>query len=175
MDQGQNPSHPQSLLSNPMAYPGLVVRKAADVAVMVLRRPSFDPEASWTLLHDDNQWYVRRVIAAVNAGPLAAKLDPDTFGSEGTLPRSEADRLLTALHQLRIKPFPKPDGGIVLDGCRYEIRRGGRANGMLLEWHGEAPPEWVEIRDWYANAVAVFQAHLPEPTLPIQVIHPWCE
>ena len=162
-------------LLNPMEFPGLVDRKVAEVAFMLLRRPSFDPEASWALYRDGNQWFVRRIICAFGNGPLAAKLEPNTYGAETAIPNVRAESLLADLRQISIGFVPNAGGGIVLDGCRYEVRCDNTTMSLNLEWWCEAPSEWSELRDWYANAVTVLQAHLPEPTVPIQVVHPWCE
>ena len=166
----------KKMLSNPMEFPGLVVRKKAVVVLTLTRAPAFDPEASWTLYRDESQWFVRRITCAASAGHMGgSRIALDTYGAEASVETGEAEDLMAALYQIEVNPFPARRNELTLDGCRYGVHCGDSFASTDLEWWCKAPSEWAELRDWYANALALFQVRLPRSTIPIQAMHPWCE
>jgi hypothetical protein len=159
-------------LERPLEFAGLVRRPRATQEVRIWRAPSFDPESSWTIVADQGEWFVRRIVYLRR---LAAKeIWHDTFASEAGLPEALALSLLRDLRAISIPPFVKVSG-IGLDGARYGIEIRGFMTDVTLSWWGKAPEDWDALRAWYEIAIGALEAQLPPSTTPLQVLHPWVE
>src|SRR5262245_14115834 len=106
------------LLERPLDYPGLVKRRGASQAVRIWRSPSFDPESSWAMIEDKDEWYVRRVVYVQRAA--GREIWHDTFASEGRLAEALALSLIRDLREIRIDAFVERSG-LGLDGARYGV------------------------------------------------------
>ncbi|MEL6465185.1 MAG: hypothetical protein AAFQ58_09475 [Pseudomonadota bacterium] len=123
------------------------------------------------MLQHENDWFVRRITRSFGDGPLAHKVPPKTYGAEARVPEKEAARILAAFEELSVVPLADQGKDLFIDGCEYEIQWGGIAAPPKISWWNEAPPEWRALRDWYSDAVALFEAYLSKPTVPIKLVH----
>lgn len=159
-------------LERPLKVSGLVRRPRATQEVRIWREPSFDPESSWTIVADQGEWFVRRVVY-LRQSELGG-IRHDTFASEASLAEAVALSLLRDLRAISIPPFIRV-GGFGLDGARYGIEADSFMAGVRLQWWGKAPEGWGAIRSWYKAAIGVLESKLPPSTAPLQRLHPWVE
>ncbi len=124
----------QRLLENPLTYPGLTRRKRAKQLFRLWRQPAFDPEAAWSLLNHEDEWFVRRVVYDCAKDTEDGTIRHDTFGSEAGLPTRMANELLSSLARMSLPPFASTVDHIVLDGCRYGIQFGNFLQETRLSW-----------------------------------------
>jgi hypothetical protein len=162
----------RSLLERPLEYPGLVRRRGAREHVRIWRTPAFDPEAAWTIITDQEVWFVRRVVLVRQQ--IGGEFFHDTFGSEGRLPESDATALVKELKTISVAPFV--DSSVFgLDGARYGIASMGGLYCASISWWCAAPAEWHPLRDWYLRAIKTLERCLPPSSVPLQAHHPWVE
>ena len=130
------------------------------------------PESSWTIVADQGEWFVRRVVYLRRSA--AGEISHDTFASEAGLAEAVALSLLRDLRAISIPPFVRVSG-IGLDGTRYGIEAGCFMAGVSLSWWGKAPEEWGVLRSWYKAAIGVLESQLPTSARPLQRLQPWVE
>jgi hypothetical protein len=171
----QTEKEARRLLEAPLDYPRLARRPRASQKVRIWRQPSFDPECSWSIIRDSEDWFVRRIVYAprYEAGQIW-RLWRHTFGSEARLPEAVATELLRDLHAISLSPFVELSGAGV-DGARYGVDTGALLPHASLSWWGQAPEAWSALRDWYGAAVSALEAGLPPSLVPLQNVHPWVE
>jgi hypothetical protein len=161
-------------LEQPLDHPGLPERRGARERLRIGRAPSFDPEAVWVLASDRDGWFVRRVVHVRRV--VGGEIFHDTYGAEGLLPPATAAALLAPLNAIAVGPAVEPDPGVItLDGARYSVEVRAARRRLSLSWTNAAPPAWHGLRDWYAQAVATLEQHLPACSVPLQVHEPWVE
>ena len=168
----QTEEQARDLFERPLDYPGLVQRRRAQEHVRIWRKPAFDPESTWAIISDQEDWFVRRVVHVREQ--RGGEPFHDTFGSEGTLPENDAVALLMELKAISVAPFV--DSSVFgLDGAHYGIAKMGGLYRASISWWCEAPAGWRPLRDWYLRAVETLERYLPPSSVPLQARHPWVE
>ncbi len=147
--------------------------RRADQAFALVRQASFDPDASWSLFIHEQSWHVRRVVAP------AMRTEQDDiyyrylYVSDAPVPETDATGLVAELTDMHLAPFLPMNRRLGLDGCDYTIYAGSLFLWTRFHWWGDVPEPWTALRDWYAKSVSLFEAHLPDCSVPIQDKHPW--
>ena len=171
----QTQDEARRMLESSIDYPGLPVRTRAQQAICLWRQPTFDPESSWSLIRDGETWYVRRIVYARMTDEQDGSIHHNIYGSEAIISDVEAGDLISNLSRVHLPPFVALQDRIVLDGCWYGVRCRDLIREAQVSWWCQAPNEWTELRDWYAKALSIFEACLPECSVQIQSNHPWVE
>lgn len=147
------------LLEAPGSYPGLAERPHAHVSLRIWRYPSFSPWSSWAIIEASKEMFVRRVTWDQSL----LSIEPVTYGSEAPIELSHLEPLLAELKNIELPPFMSvPTVGI--DGTTYGIEIGVFRLSARLSWWETPPAEWAALHRWHAEAIARFDALLPEST-----------
>jgi hypothetical protein len=169
----------RAYLESPLKYPGLPVKKGAVEVLRLSRRPAFDPEAVWSLYQAGNEFFLRRIVYAVNFDEPSTAWTHNSFGAESSIPTAKAEEVLDRLGRISLRPFVQKLH-IGIDGCTYAVRVGHymkEIDGCITElsWWCKPPDDWSQLRSWYGATILEFEAHLAASMVPIQDKHPWVE
>jgi hypothetical protein len=154
--QVRNAAH--KLLEQPETYPGLPARTPSRVCLRVWRYPSFEPCASWSVIDQKGNLFLRRVLWDQTPMQLP---DPNTYGSEAPLDVEVFKEVITNLEPVSIQPH-LPSGNIGLDGTRCGMEINDFMSSSRLSWWESHPLAWAPLREWHEHTISKFEALLPQ-------------
>jgi len=149
------------ILTHPENYPGLHKVDRGSIKLQIWQYPAFGVYSSWILYKANRSFGIRRV--EWNRFTKAFPLEPITYGSDAILPTIDANSILSKLTAIKLSPFI-PVSTIGLDGVIYGIQFESRHILVQLRWWWNLPEEWSSLREWFQEAVDMFEYYLPAST-----------
>jgi hypothetical protein len=145
---------------DPLDYPGLKIRKKAEILFTLRITPSFSPESTWTLIHDENKHYIRRFMVVMPTEKY--QIEPNLFGSEAIIEDKEAEKILERMQKIELNPF-LIGKSVGLDGNMYEIQMNRFVGSTIIQWWSHGQKEWMQMENWFQETILLFQKILPKP------------
>lgn len=144
-----------------LAYQGLKERKKAEVIARLRIMPALSSEITWVLIKDGGEYFVRR-FSYVKHGPVE-KLSLALIGSEAIIEKDIAEKMVSQVQQIEIKPFAI-ESGFGVDGVFYEFEFSRFIGSTLLRWWKGQQPQWRVLENWFNETIVHFQSKLPAPS-----------
>ncbi|MGX5174287.1 hypothetical protein ACUR5C_09730 [Aliikangiella sp. IMCC44653] len=155
-----------NLLENPYSYPGMVDRKNIAENLRLWVYPSFEPFVSFTLAHQKNEYFVRRVIWDHRTKTMTD--EPQTYCGEVRVEKSVLEDMSSKLSRIELKPFALSDL-IGIDGIRCGIEFGDYCLTTKLSWWDAAIPEnWKALQEWHSEYINKLNGLFSQSSIDIE-------
>jgi len=141
-------------------FAGLVPDWPVGVGTVLRFYPSFHQWQVWAFVRRAEFYHLAALRWDLGEDLRRLLHEPDVGVAKALLPVAALAQLDDDLGRIVVHIF-EPSARVGCDGATFAIERHGYFQHGTVGWWCNPPPTWHALGRWFADAVAVFDQHLP--------------